>query len=82
MDRFWGQVTLNRYTYVANNPLVFSDPSGMASVNAAMAAVHGGDMEALFGGDNHTAEGEARYEANLAPLLRKPSKKLTRSTRC
>lgn len=58
--------TLNRYTYVTNNPLVFSDPSGMASVHAAMAAVHGGDMGAVFAGENYTAEDEARYESNLA----------------
>jgi hypothetical protein len=60
--------TLNRYSYVTNNPLIFSDPSGMAPSHAALRAMQTGDFGSLArerAGD-YTAEDASLYEGRLA----------------
>ena len=54
VEDFFAPQTLNRYSYVRNNPLKFTDPSGHTTVGEAidekaMAAASGGRSAALYG---------------------------------
>src|SRR2546421_9503781 len=63
--------SFNRYSYTGNDPVNHTDPSGM-SEHPAMMGMGGGTIAEMFrqGGDDHTAEGRAEYEANLEDTRR------------
>ena len=56
--------TFNRYVYCLNNPLIFTDPTGM-QVGSHYGTVHTNEMETFFSKEkfegSHIFEGDARY---------------------
>jgi hypothetical protein len=61
--------TLDRYSYVSNNPLNASDPTGMAAAYAMVRPPSSAFGDPFAAHEDYTAEDEARYEANLAATL-------------
>src|SRR5947207_11135025 len=61
--------SVNRYSYVSNNPVNSTDPSGMSQRPAMVGGgMDGGGISAMFrsSSDDYTAEGETEYEQNLS----------------
>jgi RHS repeat-associated protein len=61
--------TLNRYSYVTNNPLNATDPSGMAASHTMMRPPSSVFGDPFAGHEDYTAEDEARYEENLRATM-------------
>src|SRR2546423_8527493 len=61
--------SFNRYSYVSNNPVNSTDPSGMSQRPAMVGGgMDGGGIAAMFrsNGEDYTAESAAEYVQNLS----------------